>query len=414
MSMQPTALEQPQENRSMHSNSGKVVPFATESLELTVVIPCLNEAETIAECVEIALQTIRANSIEGEVLVADNGSSDGSDQVAIEHGARVVRVHQRGYGNALLAGIKAARGRYIIMGDADGSYDFCEIPKFIEKLRAGDALVQGCRMPKGGGIISPGAMPLLHRLVGNPLFSFLARALFKAPINDINCGLRGFTKEFHEKIDQRCSGMEFAVEMVLKGTLFGEKISEVPITLHRDKRISKKPHLRTFRDGWRTLRFYLVCSPRWLFLYPGLFLIALGLLGFAATLIGRPIGHAVLGLNSLLISSLSVVCGYQLVTFAVLTKVFGIMEGLLPVDRRIERLFKLFTLEKGLIAGLSSALFGVACVCLALSHWWRADFGNLSSNVTMYLVAPGVLCVILGVQTIFSSFFLSILGMKRN
>jgi glycosyltransferase involved in cell wall biosynthesis len=241
--------------------------------ELSVVIPCLNEHETIGICVEKAVRAMREAGIDGEVILADNGSTDGSIDIATRAGARHVAVPAKGYGNALMGGISAARGRFVIMGDADDSYDFLEIPKFVQKLRAGSELVQGCRLPSGGGSIAPGAMPKLHRWWGNPMFSWLARRWFGAPIHDVYCGLRGFTKDLYGRLDQRCTGMEFATEMIIKASLSGAAISEVPITLHVDGRKTRAPHLKTFRDGWRTLRFFLMCSPRWLFLMPGMLLI---------------------------------------------------------------------------------------------------------------------------------------------
>ncbi len=385
-----------------------------EQLELSVVIPCLDEAETIVECVTTALQTLTFHKIAGEVIVADNGSTDGSPLLAEECGARVVSVKEKGYGSALMGGIDNARGRYIVMGDADGSYDFRAIPLFLQKLRSGCDLVQGCRLPVGGGVVESGAMPWLHLYVGNPFFSRFARLLFRTPIHDINCGLRAFSKELYRRIDQRCTGMEFAVEMVLKATLFGESIGEVPITLHPDKRITGKPHLRTFRDGWRTLRFYLLISPRWIFLYPGLFLMAAGALLGGLALGSVQIGSAVLGINTALVSSMIVIVGYQLVIFAALMKIFAVMEGLLPYNKTTKTYFQLFTLERGLLCGGAALLPGLTLIGLALYHWWSASFGDLTSEVTLYYVVPGVLLSILGIQTLFSSFAFSILGMKRK
>ncbi|MCG8448424.1 MAG: glycosyltransferase family 2 protein, partial [Pirellulales bacterium] len=239
-------------------------------LELSVVMPCLNEADTLATCIGKAFDAMREHGIHGEVVVADNGSTDGSIQIANELGARVVHVREKGYGNALMGGIATARGRFIIMGDADDSYDFLEIPQFVEELRKGRQLVQGCRLPSGGGTILPGAMPRLHRWWGNPMFSFMVRRMFRAPIHDVYCGLRGFTRQLYDRLDLRSTGMEFATEMIIKSSLFEVDIAEVPITLHPDGRKAHAPHLRTFRDGWRTLRFFLMYSPRWLFLVPGL------------------------------------------------------------------------------------------------------------------------------------------------
>lgn len=255
-----------------------VVPDEGE-LELSVVMPCLNEADTVEVCIAKALDAMEEHDIAGEVVVADNGSTDGSQELARSAGARVVDVAKKGYGAALMGGIAQAKGRYIIMGDADDSYDFGEIPNIVASLREGNSLVQGCRLPSGGGTIMPGAMPTLHRYWGNPMFSAMAKRWFSAPIHDIYCGLRGFTRELYERLDMRCLGMEFATEMIIKASLSEEKIAEVPITLHPDGRKAHAPHLRTFRDGWRTLRFFLLYSPRWLFLIPGLILMVLGFVG---------------------------------------------------------------------------------------------------------------------------------------
>ena len=262
--------------------SGGTLP----ALELSVVMPCLNEAETLAGCIEAARQALHEHKIVGEIIVADNGSTDGSQRIAARLGACVVEVGEQGYGSALMAGIAAARGRFVIMGDADGSYDFLEIPKFVDKLRAGFDLIQGCRLPSGGGTVLPHAMPFLHRWWGNPMLSRVARWWFRTPIHDVYCGLRGFSKELYERLGQRCTGMEFAVEMIVKSQLYGAHITELPVTLHPDGRTSHAPHLRTFRDGWRTLRFFLMYSPRWLFLVPGAVLVGLGVLGYGLALPG--------------------------------------------------------------------------------------------------------------------------------
>jgi glycosyltransferase involved in cell wall biosynthesis len=356
----------------------------------------------------------RGNGINGEVIVADNGSTDGSQAIAERLGARVVPVRERGYGNALMGGIASARGRYVIMGDADDSYDFLEIPRFVQKLREGYDLVQGCRLPSGGGRVMPGAMPTLHRYWGNPMFSAMARRWFRAPIHDVYCGLRGFRKEFYHELDQRCTGMEFATEMIIKSSLRSARIAEVPITLHPDGRKTRAPHLRTFRDGWRTLRFFLMYSPRYLFLVPGGILIALGLLGYALALPGVRIGGATLDAHTLLFSSLALICGYQSILFAVFAKIFAIRERLLPEDARMTKLFTLVTLERGAMAGLAAMVFGIVLLVVAVLEWMEADFGRLDYASTMRLVVPGVTLTALGFQTVLSSFFMSILGMNRR
>ena len=383
-------------------------------LELSVVMPCLNEADTLETCIKKAQRALSENNILGEIIVADNGSTDGSQDIAARTGTRVIHIHAKGYGNALMGGIAAARGKFVIMGDADDSYDFLEIPVFIEKLRAGFELVQGCRLPSGGGKIVPGAMPISHRLLGNPLFSFMARLWFNAPIHDVYCGLRGFTKELYTRLDQRCTGMEFATEMILKASLYNENIAEVPITLHPDGRKSHSPHLRTFRDGWRTLRFFLMYSPRWLFLFPGVVLILLGIVGYGIALPGITLWRMTFDVHTLLFASLAILCGYQAVLFGILTKTFAITEKLLPEDPVMTRFFKLMNLENGLLISSIVLLIGLMLLLVAVDQWRLAGFGPLEYAQTMRLVIPGAFLTVLGFQTILSSFFLSILGMRRS
>ncbi len=384
------------------------------STEFSVVMPCLNESDTLATCISKAQRAIRENGLPAEIVVADNGSTDGSDAVAEQMGARLVRVTEKGYGSALMGGIAAARGRYVIMADADDSYDFLEIPKFAAKLREGYDLVQGCRLERGGGRVLPGAMPFLHRWWGNPMFSWLARGWFRAPTNDVYCGFRGFTKDLFERLDQRCTGMEFATEMIIKSSLHGARIGEVPITLHPDGRKAHAPHLKTFRDGWRTLRFFLMFSPRWLFLVPGLALILLGLIGYGVAMPGLSFRGAVFDAHTLLFASLALICGYQSVLFATLTKIFAIGERLIPEDPKLMRLFRFFNLEKGLVSGLLMGLLGAALLLGAVNQWRLKHFGSLPYGETMRWVIPGVTLTTLGFQTVLSSFFMSILGMKRR
>lgn len=384
----------------------------TAELELSVVLPCLNEADTLAICIRKAQAVFREQRIAGEVIVADNGSSDGSQQIAEELGARLVPVEQRGYGSALMGGIRAARGTYVVMADADDSYDLLELPKFVEQLRLGYDLVQGCRLEVGGGRVLPGAMPFLHRRWGNPMFSRMARNWFKAPISDVYCGFRGFTKRFWLELGQSAGGMEFATEMIVKASLRGSRIAEVPITLHPDGRKSHPPHVRTFKDGWRTLRFFLMYSPRWLFVVPGALLVAVGLVGYALALPNVTLGGATLGPHTLLFASLAILCGYQAILFAVFTKTFGIAERLVPADRRWMRFYRLINLERGLIVAGITLLAGVALLAVAISQWASVNFGHLNYADTMRLVIPGATLVALGWQTILSSFFVSILGMR--
>jgi hypothetical protein len=300
------------------------------------------------------------------------------------------------------------------MGDADDSYDFAEIPRFVERLRAGFDLVQGCRLESGGGTVLPGAMPFLHRRWGNPMFSAMARRWFRAPIHDVYCGMRGFDRAFQARLDQRCTGMEFATEMIIKSSLYDARIAEVPITLHPDGRKAHAPHLRTFRDGWRTLRFFLMYSPRWLFLLPGLLLIALGAVGYGVAMPGLQLGGIHFDVHTLLFASLAILCGFQSVAFAAMTKTFAIGEGLVPADARMERLFRIVTLERGLVGGALSMVAGLALLTGALLQWRAAGFGPLSYPHTMRWVIPGFTLTALGFQAILVSFFLSILGMQRR
>jgi len=383
-------------------------------VEVTVVMPCLNEADTVATCVRKAIGAFERSGISGEVLVADNGSTDGSQRLAEEAGARVVHAAEKGYGNALMTGIAAARGRYVIMGDADDSYDFGEIPRYLAKLRDGFDIVQGCRLPRGGGRIVPGAMPFLHRTVGNPLFSLLARWWFYVDLHDIYCGLRGFDKQAYERLDQRCTGMEFATEMILKARRFDLKIAEIPITLHPDGRKAHRPHLRTYRDGWRTLRFFLLYAPKWLFLYPGLALMALGLLGYAIALPGLRLWGVHFDVSTLVVSSLLLLVGYQSVVFAISTKTFAIRQGFVPDERRMRRFYERFTLERCLLAGGSAVAGGLALIVAATRVWFMAGLGDLDYPSTARWVIPGATLTAWGAQTIFGSFFLSVLNMLKK
>ena len=382
--------------------------------EVSVVIPCLNEADTLATCIEKATRSFRSHNICGEIIVADNGSTDGSQEIALQMGARLVHVQAKGYGNALMGGISQAKANFIIMGDGDDSYDFEQIPRFVEKMRQGYDLVQGCRLPSGGGKILPGAMPFLHRWLGNPLLSWLAKKWFRAPIHDVYCGMRAFTKALYDRLDLRCTGMEFATEMIIKAALYRQRIAEVPITLHPDGRKSHPPHLKTFRDGWRTIRFFLICSPRRLFLIPGIFLIFIGLLGYIIALPGLKISGITFDAHTLLIASMSFLLGYQLIFFAILTKAFGISEGLLPPDPRLDRFFKFATLEKGLILGGICIACGLALILGALNEWRSLHFGPLDYAHTMRWVIPGVTLTTLGFQNIFSSFMVSIIGLRKK
>jgi len=395
-------------------NPAELGGLSQREFEVSVVMPCLNEVDTLADCIARAKQSLVEHQIAGEIIIADNGSEDGSAELAEGLEARLVSVPTRGYGQALMAGISAAQGKYIVMADADGSYDLGEVHRFVQKLREGHDLVQGCRLASGGGKVTTGAMPLMHRWVGNPLFSWIARWWFGAEIHDIYCGMRGFRKDLYARLDQRCIGMEFATEMIIKSTLQGARIAELPITLHRDGRKSHGPHLRTFRDGWRTLRFLLLYSPRWLFLVPGLLLIFAGLLGYAIALPGLTIGRVTFDVHTLLFASLAILSGYQAILFAILAKTFAVTEGLLPEDPRLWRLFEILNLERGLLIGAGAFMAGLVLLLAAVNQWRLTDFGRLDYSHTMRWVIPGAMLTSAGVQTVFASFMVSLLGMHRR
>ena len=387
---------------------------AQAPLEVSVVLPCLNEADTLGRCIEQAQRALKEHGMTGEIIVADNGSVDGSQDIARRLGARVVEVQPRGYGNALRGGISAARGTFVVMGDADESYDFLELPKFVQKLRDGYDLAQGCRLPSGGGTIRPGAMPRLHRWWGNPMFSAMVRTMFWAPVHDVYCGLRALRRDLFDRLDLRSSGMEFATEMVIKSSLQNARIAEVPITLHPDGRKAHVPHLKTFRDGWRTLRFFLMCSPRWLFLYPGLLLVALGVLGYVLALPGLRVGRVHFDAHTLLFSSLAILLGHQSIVFAIFAKTVAMAEGLLPPNRRMNVFFRVATLERGLIAGAATLAAGLVLLGAAVNVWRVHGFGDLDYTSTMRLVVPGVTLTALGFQTVLASFFIGIMRTSRR
>ncbi len=382
------------------------------AVEVSVVMPCLNEAETLARCIEKAQRSFREHGLAGEVIVADNGSTDGSQEIARRLGARVVDVPVKGYGAALQGGIDAARGTYVIMGDSDDSYDFSDIMPFVEKLRAGFDFVMGNRF-RGG--IMPGAMPWKHKWIGNPVLSWIGRLFFRCEVGDFHCGLRGFRKTAYEEMRLQTTGMEFASEMVIKSTLLKHNITEVPIVLHKDGR-SRPPHLRSWRDGWRHLRFMCLFSPRWLFLTPGAVTFALGLI-VSLWLLGGPrrVGGLTFDLNTLLLAGSASLLGYQLIIFAVFTKIFVIAEGLHPPRTHLyKRIFRGLTLETGVLAGLSLIAAGLAVVGWAVWDWWAAGFGDLDPQVTMRRTIPAVFLLTLGVQTVFASFFLGVLTLRRK
>jgi len=374
-------------------------------------MPCLNEAETLADCVLQAHEVLLQHNINGEIVIADNGSTDNSQAIAAGLGARVVNVRDRGYGSAIMGGIEAARGKFVVMADADGSYNFNDIPLFLKQLRAGFELVMGNRF-RGG--IEAGAMPALHRYLGNPMLTGIGNLFFHSPCGDFNCGLRAFSKTAYSRMGLRTTGMEFASEMVVKATLMGLKVAEVPTTLSPDGR-NRPPHLRSWRDGWRNLRFMLLYSPRWLFFYPGTLLMLVGLLVGAWLLPGpRRLGSITLDVHSLLFASMSILVGFQAIAFATFTKIFAVTQHLLPEDPRLTRLFSTIKLETGLVTGGLLGLVGIVMSMLAVGTWSTHHFGSLDPIRTLRIVIPAGLCLTLGVEIVLASFFLSVLGLVRN
>ena len=383
-------------------------------IEVTIIMPCLNEAETLAGCIAAAQRGLSAAGVEGEILIADNGSTDGSQQIARKLGARVVGVPEKGYGNALRAGMEAASGQFLIMGDSDLSYDFSEIAPFVERLRAGADLVMGCRMPAGGGKIAPGAMPWKHRWIGNPALTFIGRLLFRCPAHDFHCGLRALTKDAVHKMDLRTTGMEFASEMVIKASLRGLRIEEVPITLHKDGR-SRPPHLRSWRDGWRHLRFMLLFSPRWLLLYPGVLLFLLGG-GLFVRLLAGPvtIGHIHFDLNTLDLAGFTVLFGYQMILLACFVRIFAYTRGFLPPNHILSHAFGFFTLEKGLLGGCAVILAGIGLIGITLADWASRGFGDLDPLANTRPVIAGRTLISIGLQTFLFSLVFSYLGLDER
>jgi glycosyltransferase involved in cell wall biosynthesis len=378
--------------------------------DVTIVMPCLNEAESLAPCIEKAKAAIEEAGVRGEVLIADNGSTDGSVELAQSLGARVVHVKNKGYGSALQGGFAAAKGKYILMGDADGSYDFGHLQRFLDKLDAGADLVMGNRFAGG---IAPGAMPPLHQYFGNPGLSWLGRLFFRAPVGDFYCGLRAFRRDALPRLGLQSPGMELGVEMVAKAALYKLKVDEVPTTLSPDLR-SRPPHLRTWRDGWRTLRFFLLYSPKWLFFYPGVFLMALGLALSILVIPGAvDVFGARLDVHTLLYAGAAVVVGFQAVVFAVLARVYAASEGFLPDTDLVHRARRLLSLEAGLGIGALLILAAVVLSVIALVRWSNSSFKHLDYPATLRLAIPAAVALMLGVQVVLSSFFLSVLGIKH-
>lgn len=378
-------------------------------MELSIVLPCLNEELTVGTCVSKAMNFLQTNNINGEILVADNGSTDRSKEIATRHGARVINVEEKGYGSALRGGFEAAQGKYIIMADADDSYDLSNLLPFLEKLREGYALVMGNRF-KGG--IMKGAMPWHHRYIGNPILSFIGKLFFKSPANDFHCGLRGFTKEAIQKMDLQTTGMELASEIVIKASILGMRTCEVPTTLSPDGR-DRPPHLRSFRDGWRHLRFLLLYSPSWLFLYPGLVLTVMGG-AFSLVLFFGPvdIGFRYIDFHTFIAAGSLMYLGMNMISFATLTRIYAYNSGLLPRKPRFFSLFGKFNLETGVFIGSLLALTGLALMIRAISL--SSNFAQIGFDYSVRLVFGGALALVSGAQVIFTSFVLSILGIKSQ
>jgi hypothetical protein len=380
-------------------------------MELTILMPCLNEAETVATCVRKARSFLTRTGIEGEVLVADNGSTDGSPQLARDAGARVVEISKKGYGNALIGGIDAAAGRYVIMADADDSYDFSQLDAFVDGLRAGNTMVIGHRF-RGG--IQPGAMPLLHRYLGNPVLSFAGRLFFSSDIGDFHCGLRGVDRAAALKLGLRAPGMEFASEMIVKATLAGWRIAEVPTVLSPDGR-SRAPHLRSWRDGWRHLRFLLMMSPRWLMLYPGACLIGVGVAAEIAILHGPVIiGGVGFDIHTMLYAAGASILGVQLVLFSLLARTVGVLKALLPMSRPLERFLRVFTVERGISLGLLLGLAGLALAIYSVNSWAHTRLAALDPATMMRVAIPSVTLMLAGAEIVFASFLLGFIDVRAT
>ncbi len=382
-----------------------------DSCELTILMPCLNEAETLVQCIIKARAFLARSGVNGEVVIADNGSTDGSQALAEANGARVIHVPERGYGSALIHGIRGAYGKYVIMGDSDDSYDFSALEPFVEKLREGHQLVMGNRFLGG---IKPGAMPPLHRYLGNPVLTTIGRIFFRSPCGDFHCGLRGFDREAILSLDLQASGMEFASEMVVKATTHKLRLTEVPTTLSPDGR-SRPPHLRSWRDGWRHLRFLLLFSPRWLFLYPGFAMFAIGALAMLWLLPApRVVAGVTFDIHTLMYAAVSVVVGFQSVLFWVFAKIYGMREGIVPWDPWFRSVLRIANLENGLIAGGILLVLGVGLAIYALGSWDAGGFGSLRPSDTMRLVIPSATAILLGMHIAYGAFFISVLDIQST
>lgn len=382
-----------------------------QEIELTILMPCLNEAETLEVCINKAKTFLEKSGVVGEVLIADNGSTDGSIEIAERCGARVEHVPVKGYGAALIGGCKAAKGKYVIMGDADDSYDFLNLMPFVEKLREGYELVMGNRF-RGG--IAKGAMPPLHRYLGNPVLSFIGRLFFPSEIGDFHCGLRGYEREAMLKLDLHTTGMEYASEMVVKATMFGLKMTEVPTTLSPDGR-SRAPHLRSFRDGWRHLKFLLLHSPNWLFLYPGMIFCVLGLIMTVALMFGPvQIGSVAFDIHTMLYGSAMIMIGANMIFFSLFTRIYAMRTSFIPTKESVATKLANVTTEKGAVAGVLLALAGIIMTIAAFVIWKDTSFGNLNPQEMMRMTIPALTLMVVGIEMIFASFFIGILNIKHQ
>jgi glycosyltransferase involved in cell wall biosynthesis len=380
-------------------------------IELTILMPCLNEAETLEICIKKAMSFLEDNNVDGEVLIADNGSTDGSQEIAIRNGARVVNIEQKGYGSALRGGSENARGRYVIMGDADDSYNFLNLMPFLEKLREGYELVMGNRF-KGG--IEKGAMPPLHKYLGNPVLSFIGRIFYPSDIKDFHCGLRGYNRAAIQSLQLQTTGMEYASEMVVQATLHKLRMIEVPTTLSPDGR-SRPPHLRSWRDGWRHLKFLMMYSPNWTFLYPGIILSVIGLVMMVAIGVGpTKIGNVNFGINTMMYGSAALLVGVNISLFSMFTKAYALSSGFIPNSPKTIGILEKFTVEKGVVIGVLLTLLGIVATIIAFVIWGNNSFGNLQPESIMKITIPAATLIAIGIELIFASFFLGILEIERK
>ncbi|WP_303871823.1 glycosyltransferase family 2 protein [Acetobacterium wieringae] len=380
-------------------------------IELTILMPCLNEAETLEICIKKAMSFLKDNNVDGEVLIADNGSTDGSQEIAIRNGARVVNIEQKGYGSALRGGSENARGRYVIMGDADDSYNFLNLMPFLTKLREGYELVMGNRF-KGG--IEKGAMPPLHKYLGNPVLSFIGRIFYPSDIKDFHCGLRGYNRAAIQSLQLQTTGMEYASEMVVQATLHKLKMIEVPTTLSPDGR-SRPPHLRSWRDGWRHLKFLMMYSPNWTFLYPGIILSVIGLVIMVSIGVGpTKIGNVNFGINTMMYGSAALLVGISISLFSMFTKSYALSSGFIPNSPKTIGILEKFTVEKGVVIGVLLTLLGIVATIVAFVIWGNNSFGNLQPESIMKITIPATTLIAIGVELIFASFFLGILEIERK